>query len=156
METLKIEIPKGFKIESFDISNGEVKLMPVPKDIRERIKSIDDAVKELGYNDPDVVDYLKLEAAGITSHVLYNQMLVVIIKALNEGDVPDWSNGEWDKWYPWFDFDSSSSAGRFSFHVSADLGSHSDVGSRLCLKSKELSDYVATQFLDIYKKVYTI
>ncbi|MDM1557083.1 hypothetical protein HX126_21235 [Chryseobacterium indologenes] len=124
-------------------------------DIKERVKSIDDALKELGDNDPEVIQYLKLEAAGISGHILYTQMLVVIIKALNEDWIPDWQNENWDKWYNWFNM-SSSSSGRFSFTYSALRRSYSYCGSRLCFKSKELAQYAAKQFIDIYEKAFTI
>ena len=114
------------------------------KDIKERIKTFDDVIRELGddpeefknaisiMEEPDEIAYVKLK---------------LIAKALNEGWQPDWSNGEWDKWYPWFDMDNSSSAGRDSASV---------VGSRLCFKSEELADYAGTQFLDIYKDFFTV
>jgi hypothetical protein len=161
MKTLQIEIPKGFKVESFDEVNGLLKFAPLPKDIKERVKTIDDAIAILGASDKDVVDYRVMQSLGLQDHILGNQELVIIIKALNEGWIPNWSNGKWDKWFPWFDFNtdnekSSSSPGRFSFHGSDLQLSDSDCGSRLCLKSKELSDYAGKQFLDIYKKVYTI
>ncbi|WP_185249030.1 hypothetical protein [Chryseobacterium bernardetii] len=124
-------------------------------DIKERVKSIDDALKELGDNDPEVIQYLKLEAAGISGHILYTQMLVVIIKALNEDWIPDWQNENWDKWYNWFNM-SSSSSGRFSFYGSFNRDSFSYCGSRLCFKSKELAQYAAKQFIDIYEKAFTI
>jgi len=123
--------------------------------IQDRIKTIDDAVKELGDNDPEVIQYLKLEAAGISGHILYTQMLVVITKALNEDWTPDWHNGNWDKWYNWFNM-SSSSSGRFSFYCSDYRLSYSNCGSHLCFRSKELAQYAAKQFIDIYEKAFTI
>ena len=123
------------------------------KDIKERIKTFDDVIRELGddpeefknaisiMEEPDEIAYVKLK---------------LIAKALNEGWTPDWSNGEWDKWYPWFNMNDSSSAGRFSFYA-ADLQlSGSAVGSRLCFKSEELATYAGTQFLDIYKDFFTV
>jgi hypothetical protein len=156
METLKIQIPEGFKVESFDAITGEIKLAPKPVDVKERIKFIDDAIKELGDNDPEVLDLLVLQKSNVSEHIIYNQMLVVIVKALNEGWVPDWQNDDQWKYYPWFYMDDSSAPGRFSFDGSADRRSDSTVGSRLCFKSRELSDYSANQFLEIYKKVFTI
>ena len=88
--------------------------------------------------------------------LIANYQLMVIAEALNEGWTPDWSNGEWDKWYPWFKMDDSSSAGRFSFSDSVNQRSGSSVGSRLCFKSKDLATYAGTQFLDIYKDFFTI
>ena len=123
------------------------------KDIKERIKTFDDVIRELGddpeefknaisiMEEPDEIAYVKLK---------------LIAKALNEGWTPDWSNGEWDKWYPWFKMDDSSSAGRFSFGVSGNQRSASSVGSRLCFKSKDLATYAGTQFLDIYKDFFTL
>ena len=123
------------------------------KDIKERIKTFDDVIRELGddpeefknaisiMEEPDEIAYVKLK---------------LIAKALNEGWTPDWSNGEWDKWYPWFKMDDSSSAGRFSFGDSDLQHSHSSVGSRLCFKSKDLATYAGTQFLDIYKDFFTV
>ena len=123
------------------------------KDIKERIKTFDDVIRELGddpeefknaisiMEEPDEIAYVKLK---------------LIAKALNEGWTPDWSNGEWDKWYPWFKMDDSSSAGRFSFDDSASRHSDSAVGSRLCFKSKDLATYAGTQFLDIYKDFFTV
>jgi len=156
METLKIQIPEGFKVESFNETTGEIKFTPKPTDIRDRIKTIDDAIKILGDDDPDVIDYWKIESTGITSHVFWNQKLILIIKALNEGWTPDWHNDKWDKFYPWFYMDGSSSSGRFSFHDSGNRDSCSYCGSRLCFKSKELAQYAAKQFLDIYEKAFTI
>ena len=123
------------------------------KDIKERIKTFDDVIRELGddpeefknaisiMEEPDEIAYVKLK---------------LIAKALNEGWTPDWSNGEWDKWYPWFDMDDSSSAGRFSFRGSDDRHSGSFVGSRLCFKSDELADYAGTQFLELYRELFVI
>ena len=123
------------------------------KDIKERIKTFDDVIRELGddpeefknaisiMEEPDEIAYVKLK---------------LIAKALNEGWTPDWSNGEWDKWYPWFKMDDSSSAGRFSFVGADNQDSYSGVGSRLCFKSKDLATYAGTQFLDIYKDFFTV
>ena len=123
------------------------------KDIKERIKTFDDVIRELGddpeefknaisiMEEPDEIAYVKLK---------------LIAKALNEGWTPDWSNGEWDKWYPWFKMDDSSSAGRFSFRDAVNRYSASLIGSRLCFKSKDLATYAGTQFLDIYKDFFTV
>ena len=88
--------------------------------------------------------------------LIANYQLMVIAEALNEGWTPDWSNGKWDKWYPWFKMDDSSSAGRFSFGGSDVQGSDSGVGSRLCFKSEELADYAGTQFLELYRELFVI
>ena len=157
MKTLKINLPEGFQIDSLDKTTGEITLAPIPKDIKERVKTIDDAILILGYDDDDVVNYRKMQSLGLHDHILGNQELVLIVKALNEGWKPDWTNGKYDKWFPWFNMDNacSSSSGRFSFNYSVSWHSHSNVGSRLCFKSSDLAKYAGTQFLEIYRKVYT-
>ena len=123
-------------------------------DIKDKVKSFEDACKVL-----DITPSVPV-VTGIPEKyqkpLIANYQLMVIAEALNEGWSPDWSNGEWDKWYPWFNMDNSSSAGRFSFDDADALGSHSSVGSRLCFKSEELADYAGTQFLELYRELFVI
>lgn len=79
--------------------------------------------------------------------------LVIIIEALNEGWKPDWKNGQWDKWYPWFWMNSGSG---LSLDDVDDQFSFSYVGSRLCLKSRELAEYAAKKFKKLYEAYYLI
>ena len=122
--------------------------------IIEKVKSFEDACKLL-----DITPSVPV-VTGIPEKyqkpLIANYQLMVIAEALNEGWTPDWSNGEWDKWHPWFDMDDSSSAGRFSFGASVDQDSDSTVGSRLCFKSEELADYAGTQFLELYRELFVI
>ena len=80
-------------------------------DIKDKVKSFEDACKVL-----DITPSVPV-VTGIPEKyqkpLIANYQLMVIAEALNEGWTPDWSNGEWDKWYPWFNMDNSSSAGRF-------------------------------------------
>lgn len=123
-------------------------------DIKDKVKSFEDACKVL-----DITPSVPV-VTGIPEKyqkpLIANYQLMVIAEALNEGWTPDWSNGEWDKWYPWFNMDNSSSAGRFSFRVSDLRRSCSSVGSRLCFKSEELADYAGTQFLELYRELFVI
>lgn len=160
MNTLEITKEAAVKAHSEASTKGKTLLENLfgknvfLKDVQDRIKSIDDAVQELGEDDPEVQELFKLQEAGITSHVLYTQMLVVITKALNEGWTPDWSSGM-DKWFSWFNM-SSSSAGWFSFGFSGNQRSGSVCGSRLCFKSRELAEYAAKQFIQVYEKSFII
>ena len=123
-------------------------------DIKDKVKSFEDACKVL-----DITPSVPV-VTGIPEKyqkpLIANYQLMVIAEALNESWTPDWSNGEWDKWYPWFNMDNSSSAGRFSFYVSASQLSFSSVGSRLCFKSEELAEYAGTQFLELYRELFVI
>ena len=122
--------------------------------IKDKVKSFEDACKVL-----DITPSVPV-VTGIPEKyqkpLIANYQLMVIAEALNEGWTPDWSNGEWDKWYPWFNLDNSSSAGRFSFDSAGHQLSRSAVGSRLCFKSEELADYAGTQFLELYRELFVI
>ena len=147
-KTLQIQIPKGFKIEDFDINSGIIKF--TTESIIERVKSIDDAINELGETDVEVAELRKLENANITSHILYKQQAVVIAKALNEGWIADYTNIDQTKHEPRFYYDSS--AGGFVCYDYCRWSSGTSVGSRLCFHSSKLAKYFGTQFIDIYRK----
>lgn len=76
---------------------------------------------------------------------------IVVVEAVNEGAKPDWDNSRLLKWTPWFRMSPSG----FAFCVSGFVNSLADAGSgsRLRLESEEKSDYVATQFTEMWKKV---
>ena len=99
-------------------------------DVKDKVKSFEDACKVL-----DITPSVTV-VTGIPEKyqkpLIANYQLMVIAEALNEGWTPDWSNREWDKFFPWFDMDDSSSAGRFSFDAAVNRLSYSSVGSRLC------------------------
>jgi hypothetical protein len=122
--------------------------------IKDKVKSFEDACKVLNREAilPDFSMIPEKDRKPLIAHF----KLTVICEAINEGYVFDWSNGKWDKWFPWFNFNSGSSSGRFSFNGSAGQLSSSAVGSRLCYKTEELSDYAATQFFELYKDYYVI
>ena len=149
-KTLQIQIPEGFKIDNFDINSGVVKFTPIPKNIIERVKSIDDAINELGETDVEVAELRKLENANITSHILYKQQAVVIAKALNEGWIADYTNIYQTKYEPRFYYDSS--AGGFDYDCFGRWNAGAAVGSRLCFHSPELAKYFGTQFINIHRK----
>ena len=111
--------------------------------ITDRVQSFEDACKELDidpdeqycdrHDSPDDIAYKKLK---------------IIIRALNEGWKPDWNNSSQPKYWNWFYFDSPG----FRFDFAGCDYAYSVVGSRLCFKSRELAEYAAKQFLDLYKQ----
>lgn len=120
-------------------------------------------IKQRVKNFQDVLNYHKIsqeefdkKVEGLTGDEKAYIQLKYIVEAFNEGWVPDWTNNEWDKYYPWFYMDDKDSSGRFSFNHSDYRSSASAVGSRLCFKSRELCDYSAELFLDIYKEFFTV
>ena len=148
-KTLQIQIPKGFKIEDFDINSGIIKF--TTESIIERIKSIDDAINELGEEDEDVKALRVIENLSIPKHIISQLQSIIIAKALNEVWVPDWNDSSQYKYFPYFDMESSS-AGGFVCNDYGSRGTYAAVGSRLCFKSRELAEYAGKQFIEIHNK----
>lgn len=122
--------------------------------ITDRVKTFSDACDVLGINEEDITMNLQCEALpdDVKSIMAYAK-LVIICRALNEGWKPDWTNGNQWKYYPWFALSSGSG---LSYHDFANDYSFSSVGSRLCLKNKELAEYIGKQFSDIYAEYMLI
>ena len=117
--------------------------------ITDRVKTYEDACRELSMNP---LDKNKLIGFGFTKHDIAYQKLVTIIKALNEGWVPDVCDSSVYRWYPWFNTNGSPSSFAFCASSCDDAGADAGSGSRLCLKSKELSEYCGKQFIDLWKQ----
>ncbi|WP_353166740.1 hypothetical protein [Empedobacter brevis] len=148
-------IPEGFIIESLNENKTAINLKEIPKDIKERINSIETAISELGEDDEDVKAFRVIENLPIPKHIIAQLQLVIIAKALNEGWTPDWSDSSQYKYCPWFDMENSSSGG-FVFDDYDYWSTLSVVGSRLCFKSRDLVEYAGKQFKDIYEEYFVI
>lgn len=117
--------------------------------ITDRVKTYEDACRELSMNP---LDKNKLIGFGFTKHDIAYQKLVTIVKALNEGWVPDVCDYRVYRWYPWFKTNGSPSSFAFDVSYCACASARAGCGSRLCLKSKELSEYCGKQFIDLWKQ----
>lgn len=117
--------------------------------ITDRIKTYEDACEELGINP---INEVKLMELGLTKHDIAYQKLTTIIKALNEGWEPDVCNSNACRWYPWFRPNGSPSSFAFYYSLCEYSGADAGGGSRLCLKSEELSNYCGKQFLALWKE----
>lgn len=117
--------------------------------ITDRVKTYEDACRELSMNPLDENKLMKL---GLTKHDIAYQKLVTIAKSLNEGWVPNVCDNSVYRWYPWFVTNGSPSS--FAFDVSSyDLAiAFAGSGSRLCFKNKELSGYCGKQFIELWKQ----
>ncbi|QDZ63264.1 hypothetical protein I6H88_13685 [Elizabethkingia bruuniana] len=149
--TLKIEIPAGYEVDNFDPSTGEIKFREKPKDIKERIKTFADVLKYFGIDET----YFNEQNEDLESDEVAYRKVKLIVKALNEGWTPDWSDSDQYKYFPWFNMSSSSGAG-FSFNDCDGWSTLSHVGSRLCFKNRDLAKYAGQQFESIYKEFMTI
>lgn len=155
MRTLQISEKKAMEL----YKNGSDELKTVLEEsfgkeffqrkITDRIKTYEDACAELGIYS---LDEAKLMDFGLTKHDIAYQKLATVVKALNEDWTPDVCDSSVYRWYPWFKTNGSPSSfafrGSICDYAVADAGS----GSRLCLKSNELSDYCGKQFIDLWKQ----
>lgn len=155
MRTLQISEKKAMEL----YNNGSDELKTVLEEsfgkeffqrkITDRIKTYEDACAELGINS---LDEAKLMELGLTKHDIAYQKLATIVKALNEGWVPDVCDYDAKRWYPWFKPNGSPSSFAFGASYYGYAYAYAGSGSRLCLKSKELSDYCGEQFIGLWKE----
>lgn len=149
------------------------------QDIKERIKTFEDAVNAIGEDHPLVAQYKTINSAFKEAdnnlHLFAYTRLAIIAEALNEGWRPEYTEDEY-RYYPWFglytqeeydDMDdedkeccrfvgrSSGNAGAYGGLVYASAiygsaGSSTSFGSRLAFKSRELAIYCGKQFIEIW------
>jgi hypothetical protein len=149
MQTLKIEIPNGFEIASFDTKTGEIKFKEKPKNVTERILTIADVLSDHGLT----VDEFNEENIGLEPDEVAYRLLKMLTKSLNEGWTPDWDNSNEPKYYNWFYLGGSSG---FRFRDYDAWYTISFVGSRLCFKSSQLAEHAAKHFTSVYKQFMVI
>ncbi len=123
------------------------------------IKTFEDACKVLALDPnkviPDFSCYPEKDRTSMIAHA----KLVIIVRASNQlannGKewIPDFTNWGERKYEAWFDLEDNGSSG-FRFHDYDDWRADSFVGSRLCFISSEVCEYVANQFIDLYKEYF--
>lgn len=151
------------------------------QDIKDKVKTFEDAVAILGDEHPLVAQFRVIESsfkeADNNLHLFAYARLVIIAEALNEGWKPKF-DGDECRYYPWFyiytkkeyeelDEDekkecrvvgrSSNNANAgggvvYANAVDASSNSGTSSGSRLAFKTRELAEYCGKQFIDIWEK----
>ena len=185
-----MEIKKENAIAAYNAANEDTRkvllsLLPEleeeirPKNITERVKTFEDACRELGDEHPFVLAYQSVNLCNpeITENnrdIIAYMKLRIICAALNEGWEPQFTENE-ERWYPWFSLwtekelsrkidewkadrhltstgDYSGDFAGFAFEVShyAPLNTTARVGSRLCFKNEALATYCGKQFIELW------
>lgn len=179
MEILNIEKEKA--INAYRVGSDEQKqvlelLFGVetlkPKTVMDRVKTFEDACRELGKDHPFVLAYQNTnlrdpEFADDNIEVLAYLKLRIITAALNEGWMPKLTKEE-RRYYPYFRLCSNEDIIRMSekeessvvnlpsggvsyahaYHGSAYVDAA--FGSRLAFKTEELAEYAGKQFTELY------
>lgn len=147
--------------------------------ITERVKTLEDACRELGEDHPFVLAYQNTnlrdpEVAEENRDILAYMKLRIIAAALNEGWEPQFTEDEW-RWYPWFtlwteeelsekseewkadrhlistgDYSGDYAGFAFAFSYYAPSFTSANFGSRLCFKSEALATYCGKQFISLW------
>ena len=143
-----------------------------PKDVRDRIKTFEDAMMALGEEHPLVREWHLGE--NLSPDLEAYLQLRVIVAALNEGWEPQFTEDE-ERYYPWHwlytrkeidNMEASELKERnmvstekyqtdyaglaYATSTYAPSYSNAHIGSRLCLKSDALAEYCGKQFTDIW------
>jgi hypothetical protein len=111
------------------------------------IKTFDDACRAMGTTEQEFND--RFEKLGLSNDTLFYEKLKIVVKAINDGWTPDWSNINQYKYYPYFEVLGSGVGFSDSGYYYA--GTLTSVGSRLCFESLEKAKYAGIQFIEIYK-----
>lgn len=122
----------------------------------QKIKTFEDACEALQLDSKSVIPDFSLFPEKDREAMIAHAKLTLITKSLNGDWTPDWANGEWDKYYPWFNMERSSSVGGFAYDDYDYWLTHTYVGSHLCFKSSKLAEYAGTQFKDLYEAYFVI
>lgn len=82
--------------------------------------------------------------------------LFTIAQAWNKEDgfVPDFSDRDQDKWFPWFKYDEDAAGFVFANTTYTPTNAYANFGSRLCFKSSARAAQFGKQFADLYNKVF--
>lgn len=82
--------------------------------------------------------------------------LFTIAEAWNKEDgfVPDFSDCNQDKWFPWFMYDEDAAGFVYALTHSTSSSAYVSLGSRLCFKSSARAAQFGKQFVDLYNEVF--
>ena len=180
----QITIQKENILNAYNQASGEQKSllenlfgkdMFQPQDIKERVKTFEDACNEIGDKHPLVSQYYRAFAAFncevMTKELFAYLKLRIICAALNEGWKPTFDKEEY-RYYAWFyiytkaEYEelnddekkeccvvgrSNTYGGLTYAHANyASSNSFSLLGSRLAFKTRDLAEYCGKQFIDIW------
>ena len=161
---------EGDYVSPFDFVLEEVEC----KEVNEVITDFESARKYLVGKTNDVFGFakkrfsesvVKIEKAEILIKELNQKhiealvalnRLFTIAEAWNKADnfVPDLSNWNQYKWYPWFKYDKDAAGFVYAFTDNERLYGTECIGSRICFMTSERAAQFGKQFTHLYNKVF--
>ncbi len=122
-----------------------------------KFKTADECFKflklDIKKNIPDVSNCPEKDKAAIIADYTLKKVIEAHCQA-NGNWKPDWKDYSQWKYYPWFMANTSGSGlSYFAFDFSR---TSAYVGSRLCLPSSELAEYVGKTFIKLYEQTFLI
>lgn len=135
-------------------------------EVNEVITDFESARKALGLkpNDYTLFEHLPKFIARFISDINPKHIdalvalnkLFTIAQAWNKEDgfVPDFSDWNQEKWFPWFKYDEDVAGFVFASTASTPADAYAPFGSRLCFKTSERAAQFGKQFVDLYNEVF--
>lgn len=118
-----------------------------------KITSYEDACKALNIKPINEEVFNVFPKEDRKSMIAYHK-LTVIVRALNNGWLPDWENMNERKFYPVFRYVSAGLS--YAYMNDAATNAGTTIGSRLCFSSPALAEYTADHFADLYRDYYCL
>ena len=91
----------------------------------------------------------------IKALIAFNE-LFTIAQAWNKEDgfVPDFSDWQQNKWFPWFKYDKDAAGFVYANAYYTSASAHAHFGSRLCFESSARAAQFGKQFIDLWNDVF--
>ena len=98
-----------------------------------------------------------LNPSHIEALIALNE-LFTIAQAWNKEDgfVPDFSDWNQGKWFPWFQYDKNAAGFVYAYTFNAPTYAFANFGSRLCFQSSARAAQFGKQFAHLYNKVFLL
>ena len=113
------------------------------------IRSFPEACKKLKLNPAKVLPRITGMPKRHQAAIIAQAKLIIIAEAMNDGWKPDWNNSDEWKYYPWFWMNEPGF--RFGGSYYTNTNAYAGTGSRLCFRTRELSDHAGKKFLSLWR-----
>ena len=150
-------------LSPFDFKLEEVEC----KEVNEVITDFESARKSLNFKfnnfqiigdfdkEKDIIRLIRDSNPNHLDALIALNELFTIAEAWNKEDgfIPDFSDWEQDKWFPWFKYDKDVAEFVCADTINAATAASAHLGSRLCFKTSDRAEQFGKQFADLYNKV---